>query len=41
MPTFLGALALGAVVALLHLRGDGRPVLPWALVLHGRALGPS
>lgn len=35
--SFLGALLLTAVALLLHLRGEGRPVLPWiaaALVLY-------
>ena len=37
MPTFLGALALTALAALLHLTSNGRPLLPWiaaALVLY-------
>src|SRR5215218_8178404 len=29
MATFLGALALTALAALLHLTGEGRPLLPW------------
>ena len=29
MATFLGALALTALAALLHLTGDGRSILPW------------
>jgi uncharacterized membrane protein len=29
MATFLGALALTALAALLHLTGDGRRILPW------------
>ncbi len=45
---FLGALVFTALAAVLHVGGDGRPVLPaltstaafacltWALVLHGR-----
>jgi uncharacterized membrane protein len=31
MLTFLGALGLNAVAALLYLRGDGRSVLPWVV----------
>ena len=37
MATFVGALALTALAALLHLNGDGRSILPWtvaALVLY-------
>ena len=37
MATFLGALALTALAALLHLTSNGRPLLPWiaaALVLY-------
>jgi uncharacterized membrane protein len=37
MATFLGALALSALAALLHIIGEGRPLLPWivaALVLY-------
>ncbi len=37
MATFLGALALTALAALLHITGEGRPLLPWivaALVLY-------
>ena len=37
MATFVGALALTALAALLHLTGDGRSILPWtvaALVLY-------
>ena len=29
MATFFGALILTALAALLHLTGDGRPLLPW------------
>jgi len=39
--SFLGALVFTALAAVLHLGGDGRPVLPWivaALVLYGAAL---
>lgn len=38
---FLGALVFTAAAAALHLRGDGRPALPWivaALVLYGVVL---
>jgi uncharacterized membrane protein len=39
--SFLGALVFTALAGVLHLGGDGRPVLPWiaaALVLYGVAL---
>jgi len=32
MLTFFGALVFSAVAAVAHLRGDGRPALPWILV---------
>ncbi|GAA3443932.1 DUF1772 domain-containing protein [Planomonospora venezuelensis] len=41
-PAFFGALLVTAVAAALHLKRDGRPVLPWvlaALVLYGAAFG--
>jgi uncharacterized membrane protein len=41
MISFIGALVFTALAAVLHLRGDGRPVLPWitaALVLYGVVL---
>jgi uncharacterized membrane protein len=37
LPSFVGALVFTALAAVLHLRGEGRPVLPWivaALVLY-------
>jgi uncharacterized membrane protein len=32
LATFLGALVLTGLVVLLHLGGDGRPALPWAVI---------
>ena len=37
MATFLGALVLTALVAVLHFAGEGRPLLPWivaAMILY-------
>jgi uncharacterized membrane protein len=32
LPTFVGALLLTGLAAMLHLGGDGRPVVPWIVV---------